>query len=289
MALLQCHSFKIFVMKLFIYLFSFIFFKTNCIGQTSKTELIYLVKYEYSHQINAKLKSTKVVDLMNLEGYKTKSLFYSSQRQIGYNKYLQDKINQPSFETIQANIASYFLNAESQIIEYEYNNKQFKIFDKLSSSSEFNCIDSFKIPVWKIMEDTMKFIGQDCQKATTNFRGRKYTAWFSTKIPISVGPYKFVGLPGLILKISDDDNQFNFECTELNQKVSKKPIFSLYKNSKKITFKKLKELQKLRIENKKLFMQMEYPNVTGTRGDGSIIEDNKKIALAPYNPIEITP
>jgi GLPGLI family protein len=46
----------------------------------------------------------------------------------------------------------------------------------------------------------------EAQKATTEFGGRKWTAWFCEEIPLSDGPYKFKGLPGLIVKISDADN-----------------------------------------------------------------------------------
>ena len=64
---------------------------------------------------------------------------------------------------------------------------------------------------WKISQDTASVLGYPCQKASINFRGRTYTAWFSTDIPINDGPWKFMGLPGLILKISDSKNLFGFE------------------------------------------------------------------------------
>lgn len=47
-------------------------------------------------------------------------------------------------------------------------------------------------------------------KATVSHEGREYTAWYTTEIPIADGPYKFWGLPGLILKISDSENHYNF-------------------------------------------------------------------------------
>lgn len=40
--------------------------------------------------------------------------------------------------------------------------------------------------------------------------GRKWTAWFSLDIPISDGPYKFRGLPGLIIFLYEDNNKHNF-------------------------------------------------------------------------------
>ncbi|MGJ8548994.1 GLPGLI family protein [Winogradskyella wichelsiae] len=63
---------------------------------------------------------------------------------------------------------------------------------------------------WKLQEDTKVINGYQAQKATTTYSGRDYTAWFTLEIPISDGPYKFNGLPGLILELSDTENHYNF-------------------------------------------------------------------------------
>ena len=42
-------------------------------------------------------------------------------------------------------------------------------------------------------------------------------AWFAPDLPYSDGPYKFNGLPGLIVKISDTRNQFIFEMKSVNK------------------------------------------------------------------------
>ena len=41
------------------------------------------------------------------------------------------------------------------------------------------------------------------QKATTSYGGRDWIAWFTAEIPFQDGPYKFYGLPGLIVKMED--------------------------------------------------------------------------------------
>ncbi len=63
---------------------------------------------------------------------------------------------------------------------------------------------------WKIINET-KIIGTfKCQKAVANFAGRNWTAWFTQDIPYPYGPYKFNGLPGLILEVYDNSNNYHF-------------------------------------------------------------------------------
>lgn len=59
------------------------------------------------------------------------------------------------------------------------------------------------IPVmdWEIAEDSVQTIlGYECHKATTAFRGRVWTVWYAEDIPVSLGPWKLNGLPGMILQ-----------------------------------------------------------------------------------------
>jgi GLPGLI family protein len=73
----------------------------------------------------------------------------------------------------------------------------------------------FKIN-WDLVAE-YKIIGQlKVQKATGIFRGRKYTAWFANEIPVKFGPWKFNGLPGLILEISDDKKEVAFFAKSIN-------------------------------------------------------------------------
>lgn len=71
-------------------------------------------------------------------------------------------------------------------------------------------------PQWRICTDeSITIADYQCQKAQTNFRGRTWFVWFTTDIPISDGPWKLCGLPGLILKAEDKKGEFLFECIEI--------------------------------------------------------------------------
>ncbi|MCG2794026.1 MAG: GLPGLI family protein [Weeksellaceae bacterium] len=63
---------------------------------------------------------------------------------------------------------------------------------------------------WDIAGQTSDFNDYKVQKARMKFGGRIWTAWFAPEIKISDGPYKFWGLPGLILKLEDDKGDYRF-------------------------------------------------------------------------------
>lgn len=67
---------------------------------------------------------------------------------------------------------------------------------------------------WEISDITEKQNGYSAQKAVANFGGRVWTAWFTKEITISDGPYKFSGLPGLIVKLEDDKGDYKFDLVK---------------------------------------------------------------------------
>lgn len=70
---------------------------------------------------------------------------------------------------------------------------------------------------WEISDSTKNILGYECVKAKTDFHGRKWTVWFSPEIPLSNGPWKLGGLPGVILEASTDDDKYSFVATGIQQ------------------------------------------------------------------------
>ncbi|MCT2409032.1 GLPGLI family protein [Chryseobacterium antibioticum] len=64
---------------------------------------------------------------------------------------------------------------------------------------------------WKLLQETQEYNGYKLQKATTDFGGRTWNAWFSNEVNIKEGPYKFRGLPGLIFILEDTDKNFIYK------------------------------------------------------------------------------
>ena len=68
---------------------------------------------------------------------------------------------------------------------------------------------------WELQDEIDSIAGYEVRKAICQFGGRDWTAWYTTEIPFSDGPYKFNGLPGLILKVYDSRNHFVYEFSEM--------------------------------------------------------------------------
>lgn len=76
---------------------------------------------------------------------------------------------------------------------------------------------------WVIQDSSKLILGHECQKAVCHYRGHCWTARFAMDIPITDGPWKLCGLPGLIMEATTEDNSHAFKLLGM-EKVSKKPI-----------------------------------------------------------------
>ena len=76
---------------------------------------------------------------------------------------------------------------------------------------------------WGMADSVRTILGHPCRMATADFRGRRWTAWFAMEIPVSDGPWKLGGLPGLILEAYDKGHQYTFTAVGL-ERVAEEPI-----------------------------------------------------------------
>lgn len=96
---------------------------------------------------------------------------------------------------------------------------------------------------WQITNETKQIKNFTCYKATTAFRGNTFEAWFTPDIPINAGPWKWHGLPGLILEATDKDQSVVFKVEKIEKLTDEIPFHS--RNLTKVTlqqyFKKVDE------------------------------------------------
>ena len=141
-----------------------------------------------------------------------------------------------------------------------YPTGQMTITDRISSQG-YRYADSLHAQTWTMGDSTREVLGYTCQQATADFRGRRWTAWFATDIPVSDGPWKLGGLPGLILEAYDEGQQHVFTAVGL-ERVADEPIIFNQKDGHNRRFEPTNRLDFLRMERRFLmdsnsFIQME--------------------------------
>ncbi|KAA1240372.1 GLPGLI family protein [Aquimarina sp. RZ0] len=90
------------------------------------------------------------------------------------------------------------------------------VFRETVAQELYTIRDSVNEILWKLKNEFKTVGDYKCQKATTSYRGRNYVAWFTSDIPVSYGPWKLQGLPGLILEASDSRGQYEFKASKMN-------------------------------------------------------------------------
>ncbi|MCP9198905.1 GLPGLI family protein [Gramella sp. GC03-9] len=191
-----------------IYKLSFQLDSTNIDSRKSEYMRLYLGD-DYSQYISrAKTLANKVVVKGN-SGHTAKSALTNFHYQIVKN-YKQEEL--------------YYLLKIPKTIDRFYYPQDSNLFD------------------WSIENETKKIKDYQVQKATTSFAGRDYIAWFTPEIPIADGPYKFNGLPRLILEIHDTKNYWNFEFFGFKKLSPREDLEIELNKFKKITQEELEEL-----------------------------------------------
>lgn len=178
--------------------------------------------YEYSFTLDSTSTADLQREMLVLDVNPAGSKFYS------YSKYKSDSLMMIEFEKQQ--------NSDSEIINFKptYEGKitytvsknypDFKTFLHTGmGADEYKVFDDRKMN-WKILPGKQKIGEFDAQKAETEMFGRKWTAWFATEIPIQDGPYKFRGLPGLIVKIEDSKKTHHFELKGISKYTDNKEL-----------------------------------------------------------------
>ena len=94
------------------------------------------------------------------------------------------------------------------------------VMERVEFSDYFEYTEHIPEFNWEIMDDTIRIEGYLAQKAVCHYGGRTWEAWFTEELPFNDGPYKFCGLPGLILNMIDSkkDYRFYFQSIEVPEK-----------------------------------------------------------------------
>lgn len=126
---------------------------------------------------------------------------------------------------------------------------KFKIWDEVYHEYRKYSEDSEERN-WNIVADSTKnILGYECILAESDYHGRHWKAWFAPEIPVDAGPWKLLGLPGLIMEAVDSTRQHHFTATGIES--SDMPFPKVYEpfDYEKTTRKEFLALCRYRYDN----------------------------------------
>lgn len=145
----------------------------------------------------------------------------------------------------------------------------------------FRYTDTYPDFGWTHYDDTKTIEGIECKRATCDYRGRKYEAWYAPSIPISSGPYVFGGLPGLILHIADTEGHYSFTISGFYEVKTYDPIYLHSRNVVQTTREEVARTRRNLAENPALALKSLSGSIQMSP------QAKAKIKPRPYNPIEL--
>lgn len=244
------------------------------------------VLYRYSYQVTLKNPYSGKIsyDSLIIEEGKKYSVCYSEWNRQFFEKFSkfaaanEEDFTKSHMISIPEDIASQKPGMSQSI--YKILKEQKLIVTDRIVNAAYYYEDSLHSFDWILLSDTAFLNGYSCQKAETFYRGRRYVAWFTKEIPLSNGPLKFGGLPGLIIKINDTGNQFAYELTSFGKAEAGKSVLRInIAGLQKIDRKNYAKLKKALYENPLAFINGQGGTIT--------INTPSTDANRKYNPLEL--
>ncbi|MBW3518294.1 GLPGLI family protein [Flavobacterium sp. NKUCC04_CG] len=179
--------------------FIWCFMLTCFCGFSQHQRFVYLGTYKPD-----KTEEHKVAQLFALDVSNGKSLFHSIENPDSREKYIQELA---SYKSIVGWDLNWYIYKSKGRVDFAVNH--------VSTTYEYGELDQIQ---WKITDRKLPLDGYSkAQLAETEFGGRQWLAYFDTEIPVFDGPYKFSGLPGLIVKLESLDGDYMFELIAKEQ------------------------------------------------------------------------
>lgn len=149
----------------------------------------------------------------------------------------------------------------------------------LDAAGVFQYVEDIPDLKWKISSKTKTVMGYNCQSATVSFRGREYEAWFTPDIPLAYGPWKFHGLPGLILEVTDSKNEYHFTANGIQQVKGEKHI--------EIFDEQIRDIKRSKALKMEAMMHKDHGAYSADYGITFRMDNGSEHNAQPYYPIEL--
>ncbi|SNV48365.1 GLPGLI family protein [Chryseobacterium taklimakanense] len=194
------------------------------------------------------------------------------------------------------------LNEENSLNFSIYKNFEKESFIKYESIVDdlYSINYIFDNSKWQLLEDNKRIEDFNCKKAKIIFGNRIWEAWYTIDIPFQDGPYKFSGLPGLIIEIYSIDEDYRFLMKGITKKdqlvITKLPATNLSTSKQERDVKSRIILdpaisyrnKRLKLENRNIGVKVSYngKEIPQKETEKRIVKNFEKWREEHDNPIE---
>ena len=156
--------------------------------------------------------------LLTDKGMTQYSSFFVSENNAFIRKWQKDNPNKsyyPGSAKLKGRMKDYW--SEYQYSQIYVQGKELTEWAVMPSPefTQYHYTEPWTLMQWTLESEKQTICGYQCQRATCHWRGRDYVAWFTSAIPLKSGPWKFGGLPGLIMKIYDTKHLYTWEAVSV--------------------------------------------------------------------------
>ena len=160
-----------------------------------------------------------VPDTMVLQIGHHSSAFFSKDRVFvdslwhtpnGFNKWInlmRQYLNEGHYQDLLSNDGKYYY------LDYPEAGKITVVTELNRKGVEY--VEDREPLAWEFRDSVKTVLGYECHLAEADFRGRHWSAWYTLEVPVSAGPWKLWGLPGLICEAYDDSHFFSYTLVSL--------------------------------------------------------------------------
>lgn len=276
--------------------YSFIIFCLLINGRLSSQEvppdpIFFNVTYEFIHFNNSNSKVPAIKEMVLSVG-KTSSRF------IDASVYLRSKAPKPKTSAgpkrmVATGKPAVAVNNSGPIISealFQYpKTRKLQILSFIGSN---NYSAEFLLPEikWELKKEYKQIADFKCQKATGEFAGRSYIVWFAPELPFQTGPYKFSGLPGLILEVEDVKGEVRFLVKSISKESDPSVTVSNLGTSTPVKITALNYMRAIKLykANPGSYMQQQLPSGSPKVSIISVDDDSKGSSQKfVENPVEL--
>jgi len=215
----------------------------------AKTSVFAQEEYPTEYKVHYEL--TFSMDSLNIDQKDSENMFlfasskygvFVNQKHVDADERLE-KLSQRFGANVQVKIGVNSNKSQdlNKAIFTNHQSGEVKVLQNLGDK-DYVYFEPAKMNTWEIGEETKEFMGYTVQKASIDFAGRTYEAWFTMEVPIADGPYVFRGLPGLIVEIYDTQDHYHFTMLAI-EKLEEPKVWNLPK-AKESSKEEINQIQK---------------------------------------------